>query len=137
MNASLHEVYAAADYCVQLPDGELILHIGKADAAADARLGAAGVCTHWAIVTPCNPVHRGIDAAANAADLVAFNHELQQCGARRLPAVNRDPTGRWPDEPGCLLLDPDQDQAERLGRHYGQRAIVRGRIGAAPQLVWL
>jgi hypothetical protein len=62
---------------------------------------------------------------------------IDSLGLHHAASLNRDPSGRWPDEPGLLLCDPPPGFAEELGRRFGQNAILAARLGEAPQLIWL
>lgn len=134
----LAAAYARTRYTVLLPRGELILRLGAADAAADRRLRAeAGVQACWAIVTPCNPRSEIAPEQANAAALRALEEAVERAAQAHVPAVNRDPDRRWPDEPGLLLCDPPAGLAEALGRRFGQHAIVAGKLGGQAELLWV
>lgn len=134
---SLDAAYRATLYRVELPDGPLDWRIGHADAAADQRLRTLGCQRGWALVSAANPGSQRLDEAANAARLRELQATLQARGQPYYPAVHRDPQGRWPDEASVFLLDPPAGLAEDLGRAWQQNAIVRGQLGAAPELVWL
>lgn len=136
--AGLEAAYHGAHYLALLQHGELLLRVGHPEAGADRRLRReAGVRRQWAIVTPCNPGSRPTDASANVAALARLHAELRELGWRHVPSLNRDSSGRWPDEPGALLVDVAEDDARALGRRFGQNAIVYGRLGQAPVLLWL
>lgn len=136
--ASLEAAYRGADYCVQLPLGVLRLKVDRQQEDADRRLHEeASVESHWAIVTPCNPGSRALSAQANQERLEQLDAILEEQGVRHVASVNCDPQKEWPDEPGFLLCDPPPGLAEQLGRRFGQNAILDGRLGAAPRLLWL
>jgi hypothetical protein len=133
----LEAAYRDAEYQVWTGRRWISLRIGHASEPADRQLRRRGVRHHWAIVTPCNPGSRRLPVAANAARLRSCKRRLLRLHVRFAAARNRDPHGRWPDEPGFLLCDPPLRRAAALGLAFGQRAIVTGRSGAAPQLLWL
>lgn len=134
----LEAAYRRAHYCVRLPHGELCLHIGVPDAMADRRLREeAGVCAHWAIVTPCNPGSQILTAQENATRLARLATSLDEARIRVLHSRNRDPQGVWPEEEGFFLCDPPAGEAQALGHDFGQNAIVVGALGQPPRLVWL
>ena len=62
---------------------------------------------------------------------------LKQDAIRWLPAVNRDPKGQWPDEPGALLIDCGLEYARALGQRYAQNAMLALDMDAIPRLVTL
>lgn len=130
--------YARTEYRVELRRGELVLRLGLCDPADGKRLrDEAAVNSDWAIVTPCNPGSRRLSAKENARLLEQLVEIVEGLGQAFAGSVNRDPSGQWPDEPGVLLCDPPPGFAEELGRRFNQNAILAGRIGEAPRLVWL
>lgn len=138
VRASLEAAYRGTEYCVQLPAGELRLKVDRQLEDDDRRLrGEAGVESHWAIVTPCNPGSQALSAQANQERREQLDAVLEEHRVRRIASVNRDPLEKWPDEPGFLLCDPLPGLAERLGRRFQQNAILTGKLGEAPQLLWL
>lgn len=136
--AAWEAAYRQAEYRVELPGGELVLKVGAHDATGDRRLREeAGVQSHWAIVTPCNPDSRRLPDEDNARRLARLAAMVADRHLRGVGSVNRDPAGQWPDEPGVLLCDPPPGCAEELGRHFRQNAILAAALGEAPRLVWL
>ena len=130
--------YRNAEYRVRLPAGELVLRVAQYREAEERRLRQeCGVERHWAVVTPCNPGSRILGGEANQRRLQELAAILRSRHVRHHEAVNCDPGGRWPDEPGYLLCDPLPGFAEELGRLFAQNAILAGELGKAPELVWL
>ncbi|MDR3419112.1 MAG: DUF3293 domain-containing protein [Nevskia sp.] len=136
--AALEEAYRRALYCVRLAGGELVLRVGEYRSEHDLRLRSeAGVQSHWAIVTPCNPGSARLEPAQNSARLEQMAEDLRRHELRSAPSLNRDPLGRWPDEAGFLLCDAGPGVPEQLARQFGQNAIVSACLGEAPGLIWL
>ncbi|MFT4046920.1 MAG: DUF3293 domain-containing protein [Solimonas sp.] len=135
-HAALARAYERARYRLHLPDGDCESRIGAVDHAADARLRAAGCRSHWLFITACNPYSRRLPAADNAARTAALRRHLAKQGWRFVEAVASDAHGAWP-EPGFGVFDADDTALRRLAESFGQNAIVRATLGAAPQLVWM
>ncbi|WP_051361815.1 DUF3293 domain-containing protein [Solimonas soli] len=135
-DTALAAAFADARYDCELGGQRWTRRVGAIDAAADAALRAAGCRAHWHIVTPCNPGAQRRPAAHNAARLAAFVHELDAAGWRHVPSLNRGDDAQW-DEAGRCVFDAPEAAIAALARRYGQRALLRGALGAAPQLVWL
>jgi hypothetical protein len=138
VRADWETAYRNADYRVQLPLDELLLKVDRHRPNDDLRLRQeAGIRSHWAIVTPCNPGSRAQSAAANQARSEELAGMLQALAIPCFKSINRDPQEQWPDEPGFLLCDPPPGLAENLGRRFEQNAILCGNLGEAPRLLWL
>jgi hypothetical protein len=138
VRASLEAAYRGTDYCVKLAAGELRLKVDRQIEDDERRLREeAGVKSHWAIVTPCNPGSQALSVQTNQERLEQLDAILEEQGVRRIASVNRDPQKEWPDEPGFLLCDPPPGLAEQLGRRFRQNAMLIGKLGEAPQLLWL
>lgn len=136
--AALDAAYRAAVYSLELGGQRLNLQVDRFDAEADARLARdGGVRERWAIVSACNPRSQQLSAQDNAARRVALRNDLETAGLRAFASLARDADAQWPEEPGEWLCDPPPGYAEEIARRYGQNAIVCGRLGAAPELVWL
>lgn len=130
--------YLKTEYVVMLPDGDIVLHIDRHEPDKERLIREQTGCNKaWAIVTPCNPRS---ELAREQLNLFYFNnlrYELDEKAGIWFKALNRDPEGQWPDEPGFFLVDPEIGWVMDLGRHYGQNAVVAARIGEAPRLIWL
>lgn len=130
--------YLACDYVVLLPAGELVLRPGLADPESDRRLVAeARVAQQWALITPCNPGSAVLAGTDNLARLGQMRSLLEAAGYGCRRSVNRDPAGRWQDEPGWLLCDVPEPFVRELAGRFEQNAYLAGAIGAPPALVWL
>lgn len=131
------DVYTSTHYIVLLGSTPLIRRVRHQDADADRRLRTeAGVMRNWAIVTPCNPHSTKVSNAENRHRLKRLRERLNIAGLRWIEAVNRDPGGHWPDEPGFLVGDAGLEAARALAAGSDQLAFVFAELGGAPGLVW-
>jgi len=138
IRAAWEAAYRRTEYRVELPAGDLLLLVDLHQEGNDQRLREeAGVQTGWAIVTACNPGSQACGEEQNARLQEQLIEIVQQLDLHCVSTLNRDPQASWPDEPGFLLCDPPPGFAEELGRHLRQNAILAGKLGEAPQLVWL
>jgi len=131
----LIDAYHAADYVV-FNDPELVLKIGEPSARLDGLLEEAGAAGA-AFITAANPRGERRSDAENAAAASALDDLAAAAGYPRHPGEGRDPQGRWGAEPSLLVLGIYRDNAEALGRLFGQNAIVFIEKGHAPELVLL
>lgn len=131
-------VYRQAEYQITLPSGPLSLQVGHYDQEAEQRLlQDTGLRAEWFIITPCNPRS---ELARDELNLFYFNelrYQLEAGAGQWFPALNHDPAGEWPDEPGFFVVDADRPWVIDLGRRFYQNALVTARCGEAPRLLWL
>jgi hypothetical protein len=101
-------------------------------AALHVRLGVQGS----AFLTAWNPGSRVLSPAENAARQADLLAAVQRLGCLALPGVGEHPEGRWREE-SVLVPGLSRDDAESLGRRFGQNAIVWADRDAVPRLVSL
>ena len=130
----LDEAFRATTYRVTTPDGVFDLRIGKADAAFDAFLRRRQISC-WAVLTACNP-DAVRDDAGNAQRQQRLRERLGELAWSYLPASNRPEDPGLPPEPGFLLLQVGEEEADRLAAEFSQLAYVCGDIGGASRLVY-
>lgn len=127
--------YEAADYVIA-DTPELVLKIGVPSPRLDALLDRYAV-RDAAYVTAANPLGEVQRAGENAAAHEALCAMVRGAGFPHVEGEGRDPEGDWPVEKGLLILGMSRKNAERLGRHFRQNAIVVLAHGEAPSLVLL
>lgn len=124
--SDLAAAFANAEYVVDIGPATVVVRIGELAPALERATGERP----WAIVTAHNPGGVRQPADRNASAHRRLRRHLRELApGLLLPACNRDPAGRWPDEPGWLFTPESIDQADRLARRFGQCAIVAGRPG--------
>lgn len=134
---ALQSAFATTDYQVTIQAVPLVFRVDRGLPPPLARwVGAhAGRASAW-LITAHNPGGRRIEAGTNAARAALLDTLLDRHGLSRLPAVNRDPEGGWPDEHGWLVAGLEEGRARALGRRFGQAALVAVGTGTA-RLVWI
>jgi len=128
---ALVAAFTAAEYAVDGPDNTIVIRVGEATPVLDQLLNDSP----WAVITAHNPDGRLCAAGTNATAQRSLEESLRELQPAVLLSVsNRDPEGRWPDEPAWLFTLQSLSQADRLARRFGQRAILSGLPGAPAQL---
>ena len=94
-------------------------------------------CITSALFTAYNPRSQVLSAAENHARMLALTEAVEKLGYHRLPAVGRDPTGKWPDEPSLWIAGMTKNEAEELGKTFKQNGFLWMEQDAAPQLLLL
>lgn len=80
----------------------------------------------WLIITAHNPASRRLRADENQAREQALERWLDTKGYSWHPCIARADSGDWPDETGCLVLNPDDGLCHAAGSQWGQNAVVLG-----------
>lgn len=130
---TLAAAFAAAEYVIRVDPAPIVIRIGECTPALDRLLDGR----HWAVVTAHNPGGMRRSASRNDAAQRLLTRDLRELAPDvLLAACNRDPHGRWPDEPGWLFTPESAAQADALATRFGQRAIVVGQPGHPAELRW-
>jgi len=131
----LDAAFRATCYRVDCAAESFDLRIDVVNRAFDDFLRGQGVC-RWGLLTAYNPggVRCDDDNAARQRRLL---QRLRQLGWRYFAADNVADDGRWPAEPGVLIVQVCETELGALASELSQAAIVCGEVGAAPRLVWL
>lgn len=115
--------FEAAEYRVETPSGTRSVRTGAYDETLDRLLGRRP----WAIVTAHNPRGRRSDDAANRRAAARLTARIRALAPDVMwPCRNRDPEGRWPDEPGWLFSRGSLSDVDDLAREFDQAAVVVG-----------
>ncbi|MBS1227317.1 MAG: hypothetical protein H6R17_594 [Proteobacteria bacterium] len=131
----LDAAFRATRYRVDCAAESFDLRIGVVNRAFDDFLRAQGVSC-WGLLTAYNPGGvRGDDD--NAARQRRLLQRLQRHGWRYFSADNVADDGRWPVEPGVLIVQVGETELGALASEFSQAAIVCGEVGLPPRLVWL
>jgi len=136
VDPALIAAYEATHYVVVDASVELILRIGRLDAALDDLLDRHAARTA-ALVTAFNPESVVLPIADNKRRHDELLVALKQRGIAALPAEGRDPKGSWLAETSYLVLSITLTEAQALGRQFAQNAIVFIERQSAPRLVLL
>ena len=131
----LDAAFRATCYRVDCAAGVFDLRIGDVNSAFDDLLRAQGAGC-WGLITAHNPGGVRCDAQ-NAARQQALLSRIESSSWPRLSACHLADDGRWPVEPGVLILGIGEAELCALAAEFSQAAVVCGELGAAPRLVWL
>ena len=88
-------------------------------------------------VTAYNSQGKQTEIHVNIRAQKALSGDVRRLNLPFLDGFGEDPTGNWKKEPSFLILGISLEDAEDLGRKYGQNAIVWMEEDAVPQLVFL
>jgi hypothetical protein len=130
----LIEAYENADYVV-FAEPQFVLKIGEPSSRLDTLLEHEGAITA-AFLTAANPRSKPRSAAKNASALSALDQLIAASGYPWRAGEGREPDGSWV-EPSRLIIGIYRENAEALGRLFGQNAIVFIEKGGPPELLVL
>lgn len=133
--AALDAAFRATCYRVDCAAGVFDLRINVVNRAFDDFLRAQGAGC-WGLITAHNPGGVRCDDQ-NAARQQALLSRIDRLSRRWLPACHLADDGRWPAEPGVLILGLGEAELCALAAEFSQVAVVCGERGEAPRLVWL
>jgi hypothetical protein len=126
----LLQAFAQTDYRVRLDADDVVVRVGCGHDRLDRSLDGRD----WTIITAFNPGARPGDDGDNRRRHERLCDDARQSGFETRPSVNRDPSGRWPDEPGLLIVGLNADARAQLARRFDQAAVLIGRGGDIARL---
>jgi hypothetical protein len=132
--SSLVEAYRGTEFRVADRGWTFTLRIDQPSPVLAACHEAFGVMRS-AYLTAWNPRSEPQTREVNEAAQAQLEAELTALGLPFLHGEGVDPTGSWPGEPSVLVLGITEEEARRLGRRYGQNAIVVAGRDAVARLV--
>lgn len=132
----LWDAYRATDYEVETSEGVVPIRIGRLHPRID-RLCVQERADSWCFLTAWNPGSQQLPAADNERRNEALQARLSHGSFVVLEGVGRGEDPAWPPEASFFVLGIDRERASRLGRRFGQNAIVYGARGEAAELVAL
>jgi hypothetical protein len=130
---SILDIYSSAVYEIHEP--QMIFRVGSTSEKLDLLLAQHGERS-WAFITPYNPYPDTLSAEENMRRLWELSHMTESY-------ITYLGEGRWDDEHPCdpekslLILGISREEAERIGNHFNQKAILCGVIGGVIELVVL
>jgi hypothetical protein len=126
--------YERTDYAV-FGEPELVLHIGVRNPDLDELLEAEGASTA-AFITAANPGGRRRGAWENEIANAALVESQTKAGFSCFEGEGRSPDGSW-TEKSVLVVGISREDAEIVGRAFGQNAIVFAERGRPAELLLL
>ncbi|MFN0313900.1 MAG: DUF3293 domain-containing protein [Burkholderiales bacterium] len=111
----------------------LRIYVDQENLALDKLLRQQGARC-WGFITAWNPRSRVLPRWRNQGHNAVLRRELSRTGYRALPASSDGPD--YAAEIGFLVLNAGTSAIRRLGRKFGQNAVLGGARGAKARLLW-
>lgn len=128
--AYLGAIYVACD-----EEKETIFRIGELSTAIDEILKKKHADS-FAFITAYNPRSEIKSEIENEFRQKELEKVLNDIGFKFLFGYGTDENRTWRPEQSVFVFDISKAEAERIGREFGQNAIVYGKKGAEIELVW-
>jgi hypothetical protein len=135
-NKDLLAAYAATQFRVTGTQTPFVLRVGERSGEL-ASMQFANSVNCSAFITAWNPWSVTQTESVNRTSQELLERELTAMGLTFLSGIGEDDPGVWPGEPSVLVLGLSREEAKRLGRAFGQLAIVWSGETAVPELVVL
>ena len=135
-DVQLDQSYRLARYTVLLSSREVHFRIGQRCVELETCLGRRGV-TSACFLTAANPGSVLQSDETNSSAHKELIESIERAGYPWLPGVASDPAGNWPEESSVLVPGMDYEVALKLGRRFGQNALVWIDASGLPTLLWV
>lgn len=135
LDRGLVEAYLCTSYVVIFTDFPPI-RVGEANPVLEKWLDEKNFNT-YVFITAWNPGSVLLSYEENEERLDQLDDELREICPLVYWGWGISDSGQWEGEVSCLALDISAEDAVRLGRKYGQNAIVWWEKGELPALWWL
>ena len=133
-DAGLWEAYRRTVFVATMDGKTVRIHVDRTSPELDDLLKMRDVTT-WAFITAWNPASEQLTRAANDARHERLKEELSRLKLQAFEGQG-EPTGSdWAPERSLLVAGISVPDGVRLGRRYGQIAIVVGGVGGEARLL--
>ena len=135
VESGLRQAYLRTTYWVDAKPQPIAVRIGAHQPELDRLLSGFGA-RRWAFISAWNPRSMRVATWRNARRHRELIRTLKHQGLRWLPGIGEGDDPSWAPEPSVLVVGMSAPQARRVGRRFGQNAVVIGRLGGPARLLW-
>jgi hypothetical protein len=128
------DAYLRSTFIAQTPNGKIEIRPGSRTAALDDILRERRVA-EWAYLTAYNPGSKVTSDEINKRAHEELRSIVNDRGLTAFEGHGVGSEGPWPPEVSLLVIGLSMDDAQALGRRFGQLAIVVGRARAPATLL--
>lgn len=127
--------YRKAIYIVIEGKEKRIFRIGDVSAAVDEILKNKQAA-RFAFITAYNPRSKEMTQTENETRQKELEQSLRAAGHEFLHGCGTSENGTWKPEKSVFVFDISKPEAVKIGREFGQNAIVYGEKGGEIELMW-
>lgn len=132
-DADLEKLYRSADYVIDDAGIKLTIRLDRLNPELQEFLRDQNIDT-WAFMTAYNPHSQPSPPELNAARQTEMIRTIEGFGHRYFHGYG---TGKeWDPEPSLFVLDIWREDALNIAASFEQHAILWGKSGGEPQLLW-
>lgn len=128
------QAYRQTSYWVEAPEEYVRIRLDRPTPDLDRYLQRQEAAS-WAFITAYNPGSEQLAPSENRRRLLQLQEELERRGLAFLPGVGVGDDGAWPPERSLLVVGMARETARRIGRDFGQNAVLFGLVGRTPELI--
>jgi hypothetical protein len=132
LNEDIVSTYQNTDYRFTAGEETILIRLDAPNPELSAYLEREQI-TDWAYMTAFNPYFNEQTDAFNSGQHLELLGRLS--AYKVCPGEGRDRAGLWPVEKGVFVAGIKRDEAEFLGRDYGQYAILVSGENGEPELL--
>nr|MBS0036895.1 DUF3293 domain-containing protein [Saprospiraceae bacterium] len=121
----------------RVPELDLTFRLGRKNSRLE-RWCEENQIQSWAFITAWNPQSEKINKTENKVRNSALKKLLEEGDFRYWKGLGvPDKSEDWDSEQSFWVVNIDLQEAVDLGNLFHQRALVYGRVGIRPSLIWL
>ncbi|MGI8597760.1 MAG: DUF3293 domain-containing protein [Chitinophagaceae bacterium] len=128
----LKQAYQKTSYFIF--DSPIVIRIGQHNAELESLL-KQHTATSWAFITAYNPYSKELTDEENKKRHFELVHVVSSYTYFEGEGVGEDEN--WKPEKSLLILEISKDDAMKIGKQFGQNAIVFGKEGGVAELLLL
>lgn len=133
-DTDLFRAYSQTTFVADVPEGVIEIRVNRRNPELDEVLAQCGSTT-WGFVTAWNPGSVPLSLEENRRRQATLVRATSEMCKQTWPGRGVPDAGDWIPEESLLVADLTADEALRLGRRFGQLAVVWGEVGHPARLL--
>jgi hypothetical protein len=126
---TLLDAYNSTRYVVHFPEGDQTIRIGNTHPEIDK------ISTSWSFITAYNPHSEVLTKHENEKRSDELRRSVEDIGLSYVKGIGIGEDPSWEPEKSIFIKDISIEDAQMLGKKFGQNAIVYGKISEKAELI--